>query len=185
MTGYLNQVAQVLQTLPRETLQAIADRLWEAYTYDRQVFTCGNGGSASAASHFVTDLAKGIEFPAGTRRFRALSLCDNLFTLTAYANDTGYENVFCEPLRNLVRAGDVLLAVSGSGNSENVLRAMALARECGATTIGLTGRDGGRMKGQADICLVAPTESMQQIEDVHITVLHALFLEMKGRGEGG
>jgi D-sedoheptulose 7-phosphate isomerase len=183
MTDYLNQLAQVLQTLPRQTLQAIAERLWEAYTYDRQVFTCGNGGSASAASHFVTDLGKGIDVPAGARRFRALSLCDNLFTLTAYANDMGYENVFCEPLRNLVRAGDVLLAVSGSGNSENVLRAMATARKSGATTIGLTGRDGGRMKGEADICLIAPTESMKQIEDVHIAVLHALYLELKARGE--
>ncbi len=183
MTDYLNQVAHVLQALPREALQAMADRLWEAYRRDQQIFSCGNGGSALAAQHFITDLAKGVDFPPGARRFRAFSLCDNLSMLSAYANDVGYENVFCEPLRNLVRPDDVLIAVSGSGRSENVLRAMQAAKERKASVIALTGRDGGRMMEYADICLIAPSQNMQQIEDAHLVVLHALYLEMKARGE--
>jgi D-sedoheptulose 7-phosphate isomerase len=103
--------------------------------------------------------------------------------LSAYANDVGYENVFCEPLCNLVRPGDVLIAVSGSGRSANVLRAMERARERGASVIALTGRDGGGMPALADICLIAPSQSMQQIEDAHLAVLHALYLELKARGE--
>ncbi len=183
MTDYLNDVAHVLSAVPRQTLQAIADRLWRVYQEDRQVFTCGNGGSASAASHFVTDLAKGIDFPQNARRFRALSLCDNLSMMSAYANDMGYENVFCEPLCNLVEPGDVLIAVSGSGRSANVLRAMERAKERGASVIALTGRDGGGMPALADICLIAPSQGMQQIEDAHLVVLHALYLDLKARGE--
>jgi D-sedoheptulose 7-phosphate isomerase len=183
MADYLKDVAQVLRAVPRQTLRAIGDRLWQAYQEDRQVFTCGNGGSASAASHFVTDLAKGIDFPPDARRFRAFSLCDNLSMLSAYANDMGYENVFCEPLCNLVEPGDVLIAVSGSGRSVNVLRAMERAKERGASVIALTGRDGGGMPALADICLIAPSDGMQQIEDAHLVVLHALYLDMKARGE--
>ena len=183
MTDYLDQVAEVLRALPREKMSEIAARLWCAYEKDAQIFACGNGGSAVAASHFVTDLAKGVDLPAGARRYRAISLVDNLAQLTAYANDMGYEHVFCEPLRNLVRAGDVLLAISGSGRSSNVLRAMETAREAGAAVIALTGRDGGEMKGRSDICLIVPVESMQQIEDAHLAVLHALYLDLKGRAE--
>jgi D-sedoheptulose 7-phosphate isomerase len=163
----------------------MADRLWRAYQDDAQIFACGNGGSAVAASHFVTDLAKGVDLPAGGRRYRAISLVDNLSQLTAYANDMGYEHVFCEPLRNLVRPGDVLIAVSGSGRSRNVLRAMEAAREAGASVIALTGRDGGEMPRRSDLCLLAPAESMQQIEDAHLAVLHCLYLDLKERAEQG
>jgi D-sedoheptulose 7-phosphate isomerase len=183
MDRYLAQVARLLQALPTADLSAIADRLWQAYRDDAHVFTCGNGGSAAAASHFVTDLVKGMDLPAGARRFRAISLVDNMPALTAYANDLGYETVFSEPLRGLVRPGDVLLAISGSGNSPNVLQAMQVAREAGATSIGLAGGDGGRLRDLADICLVVPATSMQQIEDAHLVVLHALYLNLKARAE--
>jgi len=183
MSDYLDQVAGVIRSLPRETVSVIADRLWQAYQEDAQIFACGNGGSAVAASHFVTDLAKGVDLPAGTRRYRAISLVDNVSQLTAYANDMGYEHVFCEPLRNLVRPGDVLIAVSGSGRSPNVLRAMETAREAGAAVIALTGRDGGRMPEHSDLCLIAPTKSMQQIEDTHLAILHCLYLDLKARAE--
>jgi D-sedoheptulose 7-phosphate isomerase len=180
---HLNQVARLLQSVPEAALQAITDRLWRAYQDAAQIFTCGNGGSAAAASHIVIDLAKGIDLPPSARRFRAISLVDSVPALTAYGNDLGYENIFCEPLRNLVRPKDVLLSISGSGRSQNVLRAMQTAREAGAANIALAGRDGGDMKSLADICLVVPAESMQQIEDAHLAVLHALYLELKARAE--
>lgn len=183
MNAYLREVARLLDAIRGDDLEAIADRLWQAYREGAQVFTCGNGGSAAAASHIVVDLAKGMDLPPEAPRFRAVSLVDNVPALTAYANDLGYENVFSEPLQNLGRPGDVLIAVSGSGCSENVLRAMQAARRLGVATIGLTGRDGGKMKPLADLCLVVPAQSMQQIEDVHLVVLHALYLELKGRAE--
>lgn len=184
-TDYLDEAAGVIRSLPRETVQQIADRLWQAYQEEAQIYTCGNGGSAVAASHFVTDLAKNIDLPAGARRYRALSLVDNLSQLTAYGNDMGYEYVFSEPLKNLVRPGEVLIAISGSGRSPNVLRAMEVAQEAGASTIALTGRDGGEMPERSDICLIVPAESMQQIEDAHLVVLHCLYLDLKVRAEQG
>jgi D-sedoheptulose 7-phosphate isomerase len=131
----------------------------------------------------VTDLSKAVDIPLGSPRYRALSLTDNLGLFSAYANDMGYENVFSEPLRNLVRAGDVLVAISGSGRSPNVLRAMEVAREAGAAVLALAGRDGGEMPERSDICLIADTQSMQQIEDVHLAVLHARYLELKAKAE--
>ncbi len=181
--AYLREVAEFLTKVPVSDLEAVADRLWRAYREGAQVFTCGNGGSAAAASHIVVDLAKGVDLPPGAPRFRAISLVDNVPALTAYANDLGYEHVFSEPLKNLARPGDVLLAVSGSGRSPNVLQALEAARGLGVSTIGLAGRDGGKMKELADICLVVPAQSMQQIEDVHLAILHALYLELKERAE--
>ena len=180
---YFAQVAHLLGTLPTSAMQAMADRLWQAYQEEAQIFTCGNGGSALAASHFVTDMAKGVDLPAGVKRFRMVSLVDNLGLLTAYANDVSYEHVFSEPLLNLVRPGDVLIAVSGSGRSPNVLRAMETARQAGASVLALAGRDGGLIPKAADLCLIASTESMQQIEDAHLVALHCLYLELKARAE--
>lgn len=184
MGDYFAQVAEALAGLPRETVAAMAERMWQAYQEGAHIFACGNGGSALAASHFCTDLSKGVDLPSGRPRYRAISLCDSLGLLSAYANDMGYAHVFAEPLRNLVGAGDVLLAVSGSGRSENVLRAMEVARAAGASVLALTGRDGGDMPSRSDLCLVAPVESMQQIEDVHLVVLHSLYLDLKARAEG-
>jgi D-sedoheptulose 7-phosphate isomerase len=183
MPDYLDQVAQLLTQTPRESLAAIADRLWQAYRADAQIFACGNGGSSATASHFVEDLSKGVELPAGARRYRAISLVDSVPILTAYANDMGYDCVFSEPLRNLARPGDVLLAFSGSGRSPNVLRAMQAAREIGAASIAITGRDGGEMPALADLCLVVPAQSMQQIEDAHLVITHAIYLDLKSRAE--
>ena len=183
MNDYLNEMAKLLTQVPRDSLRAIADHLWRAYCQDAQIFACGNGGSSATASHFVEDLSKGVDLPPGRRRFRALSLVDSVPTLTAYANDLGFEHIFCEPLRNLVRPGDVLLVLSGSGRSENVLRAMQVAKEAGATVVGLAGRDGGEMCALADSCLIVPSQSMQQIEDAHLVIAHALFLDLKARAE--
>jgi len=183
MCECLNELAKMLQAVPRGRLGEVVDCLWQAYGNGAQVFACGNGGSSATASHFVEDLAKGIDLPEDRPRFRAISLVDNVPLLTAYANDLDYDHVFSEPLRNLVQAGDVLLVVSGSGRSGNVLRAMRLAREKGAKVVALGGRDGGEMPGLSDVCLVVPSESMQQIEDAHLAILHAVYVELKARAE--
>ena len=183
MDEHLRQVARLVQELAREPLRAIADRLWQAYCEQAQVFACGNGGSSATASHFAEDLAKGVDLPAGKPRFRVISLVDSVPMLTAYANDLGYEHVFSEPLRNLVEAGDVLVAISASGRSPNVLRASQVAREAGASVVGLTGGDGGELKRLADLCLVVPAQSIQQIEDVHLVAAHAIYLDLKARAE--
>jgi D-sedoheptulose 7-phosphate isomerase len=183
MTDYLVQLAGVLQGLPRASLAAIADRLWQAYCADAQIFACGNGGSSATASHFIEDLSKGVDLPAGARRYRALSLVDSVPIITAYANDMSYDAIFCEPLRNLVRLGDVLVAFSGSGRSRNVLLAMRTAKEAGAGVIAFAGRDGGEMPGLSDLCLTVAVHSMQQIEDAHLAITHAIYLDLKERAE--
>ena len=180
---YLAQVGKLIQELPREPLQAIADRLWQAYRQEAHIFACGNGGSSATASHLAEDLAKGVDLPPDARRFRVISLVDSVAMLTAYANDLGYEHVFSEPLRNLVRAGDVLVALSGSGSSQNVVRAAQVAREAGASVVALVGRDGGELKGLADLSVVVPAESMQQIEDAHLAITHVIYLDLKARAE--
>jgi len=182
---HLAAVARLVAATPREPLAAMADRLWQAYREEAQVFACGNGGSSATASHFIEDLAKGITPPPGRPRFRAISLVDSVPTLTAYGNDLGFEHVFAEPLRNLVRPGDVLVAISCSGRSANVLRAMEAAREAGAAVIALTGAAGEPMEERADICLRAPARGLQELEDAHLVIAHALYLELKARAEAG
>ena len=144
---------------------------------DRTIFFFGNGGSASTASHFVIDIAKStrrnLAEPA-PRRFRCIALNDNIPGITAWANDAAYDRIFAEPLRNLAVRGDVAVAISGSGNSPNVLAAVAAARELGVTTIGLTGMGGGKLKEMVDVPVIVPSNSMQHTEDVHLILLHLL-----------
>ncbi len=140
---------------------------------DRQIFVFGNGGSAATASHFVTDMVKGASY-GRPRRFRIMALADSLSTITAYANDVSYEAVFVEPLKNLARPGDLAMGISGSGNSPNVLRAVEYANSVGCRTIGLTGRDGGRLASLAQLTLHVPEPHMGRIEDAHLVVCHMI-----------
>jgi D-sedoheptulose 7-phosphate isomerase len=139
----------------------------------RTLYFFGNGGSASTASHFVVDIGKAT-IRGDSRRFRCVALVDNVETLTAWANDSEYSKVFSEPLATLARAGDVAVAISGSGNSPNVLQAVEVAKKIGMTTIGLTGMGGGRLKDKVDVAVVVPSNSMQHIEDVHLLICHLL-----------
>lgn len=172
---YLDDVQHLLRELPADQIRGMAERLAEAYRRDRQVFAFGNGGSCATATHFMEDLAKCIDYGPGRQRFRAISLCTNVPLITAWANDTAYENVFAEQLRNLVRAGDVVIGISGSGNSLNVLNAIRLANEVGANTIGLTGFDGGALRSLAREAIVVPCHNMQQVEDAHLVICHLVF----------
>jgi D-sedoheptulose 7-phosphate isomerase len=171
---YLERSADTLRQLPVAAIDGVIQALVRALESERFIYVMGNGGSAANAEHFVNDLGKGGErgFP---RRFKILSLTSNLPLLTAWANDTEYEQVFAEQLRNFVGPADVLVAISGSGNSRNVLNALTLARAHKAVTVGLTGGDGGKLKHLCDHCIIVPSENMQHIEELHLVVLHAIY----------
>jgi D-sedoheptulose 7-phosphate isomerase len=174
---YLSQLTRTLAILPREPLQRIARALWETYEHDGTILICGNGGSAATASHFACDLAKWT-ISTERRRLRALALTDNVPLMTAWSNDLSYEELFLEQLISHYRPGDLLFAISGSGNSPNVLRAIDWANQRGAPTVGLSGFDGGSMARLVRYSLHVDNHVMPQVEDVHIAVCHALAVEL-------
>lgn len=172
--SYLKDVIACLDEIRKnnaEFFDEFATILLKARKEKRTIFFCGNGGSASTASHFTSDLAKGT-IVDGAPRFKALSLADNIPQMLAWGNDSCYEDIFVEQLKNLMEPGDVLVGISGSGNSENVLRAVKYAKKMRGKTIGLTGFDGGKLNDMVDLCLVVPVHYMQKIEDVHMLVDH-------------
>jgi D-sedoheptulose 7-phosphate isomerase len=158
----------------------MVDVLLSANYVASTVFIVGNGGSAATASHFACDLAKGTII-TGRPRFRVMALTDNVPLMTAWSNDVSYEDVFVEQLRNVIRRGDVLVAISGSGNSENVLRAVELTSQMGGITIGLSGFSGGELSTLVDVPVVVPCEVMAQIEDVHLTLCHLVCAVLRER----
>lgn len=174
--NYFKKLQQVIAELSLPTIEQAAAELLGAYEQNRAIFLFGNGGSAALASHFACDLGKGTIIEGNSqRRFRVLALADNVPLITAWANDSGYENVFAEQLKNFVQTGDIAFAISGSGNSPNVLRALEVGRDAGAINIGLTGFQGGAMKELCNPCIVIPSDNMQIIEDLHLSVAHAIF----------
>jgi D-sedoheptulose 7-phosphate isomerase len=137
------------------------------------IFVCGNGGSASTATHFTCDMVKGASHNRDSR-FRIMSLADSLATLTAYSNDAGYDTVFVEQLKNFAKPRDLVMCISGSGNSPNVLRAMEYANSIGCKTLALTGRDGGKLGSLAQLNIQVPVPHMGRIEDAHMIVCHMI-----------
>ena len=154
-------------------IEALGDILYRAYQNRKQVFVIGNGGSAATASHMACDLGKNT-IKANVPRFRIMSLTDNTPLLSALANDVGYSFVFAEQLVNLVQPGDVLVAISASGNSPNVVEAMRYSRARGATVVALLGFDGGEAAELADEHIVVPSEDYGIVEDIHLILNHAL-----------
>ncbi len=154
----------------------------EARRDDRQIFSCGNGGSALTASHMVTDVLKGASFERD-KRFRVVPLTDSVGVITAYANDVGYEFVFAEQLKNHARKGDLVVALSGSGNSPSVLRAVEYANSIGCRTIGLTGRDGGKLGRLAQLEIRVADTHMGRIEDAHLIVCHMIAYYFMDRAD--
>jgi D-sedoheptulose 7-phosphate isomerase len=167
-----NTIAAVENIDAEKVGQAIE---WFRETRDagRRIFVCGNGGSASTASHFACDMVKGASFQRESR-FRILALTDSLPTLTAYSNDVSYDVVFAEQLRNFAEPGDLFMAISGSGNSPNVLRAIEHANAVGCRTIALTGRDGGKLGPLAQLNIQVPVQHMGRIEDAHMVICHMI-----------
>ena len=172
---YFDELQGVVADLSHDSIDQIADTLLMAYESEKSLYLFGNGGSAALASHFACDLGKGTAYCNGGKRFRVLSLTDNLPTLTAWANDSGFEDVYSEQLKNFVQPDDVAFAISASGNSRNVLNALRIGREAGARTVGLSGFDGGKMKSMCDMCIVVPSNNMQIIEDLHLAMAHSIY----------
>ena len=175
--AYLREARDTLERIPVDAVERVFQILCDAYREDRQVILMGNGGSAALASHFAVDLGKGTVAP-GRRRFRAISIVDNASVMTAYANDFSYADVFAEQIRTLAKAGDIVLGLSGSGNSQNVLNGLTAAREVGATTVVLTGYKGGKAVDLADVALVVRSDDMQHIEDCHLALTHLYMQAM-------
>jgi len=174
LQGYAIDVAQRVITSDFDTLVAIVQRLVQAKTDGKTIYTAGNGGSAATASHICNDLVKGCRVN-DREGFRAVCLSDSNAIVTCLANDFSYENIFSIQLKTFAVKGDVLLVFSGSGHSPNIVSVLKTAREMGVATIGFSGRDGGKMKALCDLLLIAPTDSMEQIEDMHILYEHAMI----------
>lgn len=170
---YKTDLLQAVETIDLAKVGEAIDILRRARDEKRHIFVCGNGGSASTASHFVCDMVKGASFGRESR-FRIMALTDSLPTITAYSNDVSYDCVFAEQLKNFAQPGDVVIAISGSGNSPNVLRAIEYAGSIGCRTIALTGRDGGKLGPLAELNLQASVPHMGRIEDVHMIVMHMI-----------
>jgi D-sedoheptulose 7-phosphate isomerase len=182
IAGYLEAVGQVLRHLPADAALQTAAVLHHARAHGRSVFVLGNGGSAATALHFACDLGKGTMRPHAPR-IRALALTENLPLVSAWANDFGYDQVFSQQLAGLARAGDVVIAFSGSGNSPNVIQAIRTARALGAITVAFTGFDGGLLKDLVDICLLVPSSCMEQVEDAHLVLEHAVSVALGDMAE--
>ena len=175
---YLHQLSETIDNMSREDIWAVIDVLMEAWRNGRQVFIFGNGGSASTASHMVNDLNKLTIMP-GKPRFKALCLADNVPLITAWGNDTAYENIFVEQMLNFLEPEDVVIGISASGNSRNVVKAFETAREYGAVTVGFTGCDGGQCKALADYCICIPSDHIGHQEDAHLVLDHVIANTLK------
>jgi D-sedoheptulose 7-phosphate isomerase len=176
--SYHADFAKLLAGFDLETLAQAADIVAEHYAADKQIFTAGNGGSAATAIHFAADFGKNVAGPHD-KPPRILSLCCNAATLTALGNDCGYENTFRFQLRNLMNVGDLVILISASGNSPNIIEAATFAKSGGATVLGLTGFTGGTLKELADLCLHVPCHLYELVEDAHSFFCHAMVTACK------
>lgn len=175
---YISELQETMNRLSVESIAKVVGILQEARVSGRQVFIMGNGGSASTATHFVCDLAK------NTRRdelphFRVIGLTDNMAMFSAYANDEGYEHVFEAQLANLIDSSDIVIGISASGNSRNVLNAMTLAKQRGAVTIGFTGFDGGQLSDLVEVNIHVDSHVIEHVEDIHLMLEHMIVKTLK------
>ncbi len=182
---YLNEEIEVLSKLDEQEISTVMNVLEETRLTGNRVFICGNGGSAATASHFTCDFNKGISY-SQTVKYNFECLNDNIPMLMAIANDISYDDIFSEPLKNKMHKEDVLLAISGSGNSKNVVKAVEYAKSIGATTIGLVGYSGGKVKELCDYCIHVNIDNMQIVEDVHMVMDHVMMFVLSGmKGANG
>lgn len=179
---YFGEMERAIRTLSRDDVRRVVGALFDAWRWEKMVWIIGNGGSAATASHMMNDLCK-CTLVEGQPRFRAIALTDNIPLMTAIANDVDYAEVFVEQLRTHLRRGDVLVALSGSGNSPNILRAVTYAKEVGVLSIGLCGSPGGALAKAADLRVIFPAERIGQQEDGHLMLNHAIALELRERIE--
>ncbi|GHU14133.1 phosphoheptose isomerase [Spirochaetia bacterium] len=188
MKDYLNDYSTaltgVMQNFDAAEFEKIIGILASAYKNDKQVFIAGNGGSAGTANHFVCDFGKNaVPFDSGKRRFRIISVADNVEKITALGNDISFADIFSFQLGNLMNEGDVLIVISASGNSPNVVKACEFAKEKKGHIIALAGFEGGKIKGFAEAAMVVPLKSYEQIEDIHLIICHMIVYYFKNHPE--
>jgi D-sedoheptulose 7-phosphate isomerase len=179
--GVMATLSKMRTDFPKKA-QEIVGELLKARDSGKRIYIMGNGGSASTASHMASDLNKGAN-RKDAPRFKAIALTDNIPAMLAWANDSSYEDVFLEQLTNHVEKGDVVIGISGSGNSVNVLKAIEHANRVGAVTIGLTGFDGGVLNKICKVSYVVPNDCMQQVEDVHLLIEHMISIILRDSPE--
>ncbi len=185
ISDYMNNLCEILKDLNKKQLSQIIHILEKAQGKGKRIFTMGNGGHGNTAAHMINDLAKHTissdnkESVVTDKRFRTMCLNDSVSFVTGIANDMGLEHIFSEQLKNWCEEGDVVIGISGSGNSANILKAFDVAKGIGATTICLSGKGGGKSKEAVDICVDVPSNKMVQIEDVHMAISHAIADELK------
>lgn len=180
---YVRMLKALLDDLDPALIARLVDTIFDAYQRDARLVMCGNGGSGSTSSHLVCDFQKNV-FLDGGKPFEVVALTDSPALLLAWGNDTSFDNVFAGQARTWLREGDVLLAISGSGNSKNVLEAVKVADEVGATTIGFCGYEGGKLADAVQIPVVARQANMQQVEDIHMILGHIVFSALRDRIKG-
>ena len=180
VTNYIMLLQQTIDRLPKEKIVEVIDLLYSARFSGKQIFIMGNGGSASTASHFVCDLSKNTRHD-GWPRYKVIGLTDNMAVFSAYANDEGYESVFSEQLANLLMPEDIVIAISASGNSKNVVNAIQYAKDQNALTIGFTGFDGGILGSIVDINLHIESNIIEHVEDLHLVLEHMIIKSLKER----
>jgi D-sedoheptulose 7-phosphate isomerase len=178
--NYVTTLQETINQLPKQEIVRVMDLLHSARLAGRQIFIMGNGGSASTATHFVCDLAKNTR-KEGWPHFKVIGLADNMALFSAYANDEGYENVFAQQLANLVMPEDIVIAISASGNSKNVLNAVSLAKTANAITIGFTGFDGGKLCSMVDINIHVNSNIIEHVEDIHLILEHMIVRSLRER----
>ncbi|MCX8507204.1 MAG: SIS domain-containing protein [Alphaproteobacteria bacterium] len=176
---YLNRLSAVMQNVDADALDRGVALVNEAWHKGRQIITMGNGGSALTALHYINDWNKSV-FMSNGRPFRGRSLCDNIGLLMSYANDVSYQDAFAEQLKNILQPGDLVIAISGSGNSENIIRAVNYANQNGGVTLGLCGYRGGKLKSLAQSVIWADIDDMQLSEDVHFIFGHMVMQSLAG-----
>ena len=182
---YLQAVQATINNLDPEVIGSFASHLESAYNNNQTIYIIGNGGSAANASHFAQDLAKGIFFEKPVAKtMKAISLTDNIAHITAIANDTGYQNIFSAQLNTYAQDSDVLICISGSGNSENIVEAVKAAKQKNMFVIGVTGFDGGQLKTMANFSVHVPLHEMCTVESIHSIIFHLIVLELRERLTG-
>lgn len=183
MRNYIEELEDALDQMHLEPVEKLIHILHDARMEARQVFIMGNGGSASTASHFACDLAKSTR-QKGWFHFRVIGLTDNMASFSAYANDDGYDNVFVHQLDALLQPNDIVIGISTSGNSPNILNAIRLANERQALTVGFTGFDGGDLGSIAQINVHVPSNMIEQVEDVHLILEHMICTSLRELSNG-
>lgn len=176
--NYFSTFKAILDNMDAVQIQNVIEVLHKARIERRLIFIMGNGGSASTASHFVCDLAKNTRL-SDLPHFRVVGLADNMAILSAYANDEGFENVFVHQLATLVKEGDIVIGISTSGKSQNVLNAVELANQIGAVTIGFTGFDAGKLGSMVDYHIHVPSDCIEQVEDIHLLLEHLITKSLR------